>query len=584
MPYVEDALGSVVVVIEVLRAQGLIAKDRSLLRQKTSSDPYVKIYYQDKEIGRTRVISKDLDPVWTEKFDLTLDADDRILREKVHLTFGIFDHDVVSADDAMGSVDVELNLLEPQTVGWYKVTTGYGKTHCDNATGKIELAMSVSARTVPALVSGNRFGLSDCPFKVAVSWEALNDVTVETTCAAINLECWGKIGLLALDQTISPHQIITDKQVGSYSKTSVYNELFTFRAPTYSPVPVIYFVMSVTSPLGSLDSVSGIRLRVFPDQQETAACEYRPRGSRNGSTLVLARLWQHQQGMWVFAPIGDIYKDVCDYGSLAPELKSYSRDIGPDIVLFPDRERMAVMEKDNSIDIADHSPGRELPEWVALGVGWQHRDGLEESDLDLSAICLGEELNELEIISFRQLISRDYSVKHGGDSRLDKRGYDEVIQLSLESISEHIKYIGIVVNSYTGQLLDNFTFLCRLFDCTPAENDEPCHQHRSIAHYCRPEGGNGTALILACFCRSEEGWKFRTIGEPALGNVGHENIDELQEILNHTTPLLSLAIPPNPATVENEMPPPMPTKPVDEKIAIPAFEFMKYILCQDETT
>ena len=144
--------------------------------------------------------------------------------------------------------------------------------------------------------------------------------------------------------------------------------------------------------------------------------------------------------------------------------------------------------------------------------------------LDLSAICLTSSLEEVEIISFRQLLSRDKTVKHGGDKRNDMNApgdQDEIIQISFPSITDRIHHIGFVVNAHSRYSLHLATRLaCRLFI-----------DLRGIAVYnLDPSELEGKpAVILAGVSRSKDGgWKFSVYSSKgADGNIGHGYADEL---------------------------------------------------------
>ena len=67
------AIQGVDVTINVVQGRNLVAKDRSgLFGKKKSSDPYVKVLFGEKKIGKTRDISKTLDPEWNETFNFKL--------------------------------------------------------------------------------------------------------------------------------------------------------------------------------------------------------------------------------------------------------------------------------------------------------------------------------------------------------------------------------------------------------------------------------------------------------------------------------------------------------------------------------
>lgn len=117
------SISALAITVEVLQARDLIAKDRSLLGQRTTSDPYVKVKFRRSstqqthcsEMGQTSVASKTLNPVWSgEKFQYTLGGSDAIkfLRYPSTSNNGVmltlWDEDVLSEDDVMGTMYIPL--------------------------------------------------------------------------------------------------------------------------------------------------------------------------------------------------------------------------------------------------------------------------------------------------------------------------------------------------------------------------------------------------------------------------------------------------------------------------------------------
>lgn len=71
------------------------------VRDVRSSDPYV-VVKMGKQKLKTRVIKKDVNPVWNE--DLTLSVND----PNIPITLTIYDHDLFSKDDKMGDAEIDL--------------------------------------------------------------------------------------------------------------------------------------------------------------------------------------------------------------------------------------------------------------------------------------------------------------------------------------------------------------------------------------------------------------------------------------------------------------------------------------------
>ena len=91
-----------------------------------------------------------------------------------------------------------------------------------------------------------------------------------------------------------------------------------------------------------------------------------------------------------------------------------------------------------------------------FGLAWDVTDGVN-IDLDASAIMLsnnGGKLALIDLVYFGKLVSSDGSIRHCGDQRTGAAaGDDEQIVLNLPSVHPSVYAIGIVINSYSGQVL-----------------------------------------------------------------------------------------------------------------------------------
>ncbi|CAF4698900.1 unnamed protein product, partial [Rotaria sp. Silwood2] len=78
------------------------ATDLSIKDMNGTSDPYVKVLYGNKEKYITNTASKNLNPVWNEKFIFFVHD------LHIPLYFNIFDHDRIGRDDPMGTANIDL--------------------------------------------------------------------------------------------------------------------------------------------------------------------------------------------------------------------------------------------------------------------------------------------------------------------------------------------------------------------------------------------------------------------------------------------------------------------------------------------
>ena len=144
-------------------------------------------------------------------------------------------------------------------------------------------------------------------------------------------------------------------------------------------------------------------------------------------------------------------------------------------------------------------------------------------DLDASCIMLDANKQMVDAIWFGQLQSKDSSILHTGDNRTGAGdGDDEVINVNLSRIPDHVQALVFTVNSFTGQTFATVNnAFCRLVNAS--NNSE-------VARYDLSAQGSHTALILAKIYRHNGEWKMHAIGETASGRTFH---DLMPAILPH---------------------------------------------------
>jgi hypothetical protein len=129
--------------IRVLAGKNLIPKDTNLFGRKTTSDPYVIVQFGPNEIGRTPIVPKTLDPVWP-KHMLRMAVLPKSLEIHKGIKFFIFDHDNISADDAMGTVYVPIPpKYDHKYSKWFHVHKGKGEYFCHDARGDLQIEIEI---------------------------------------------------------------------------------------------------------------------------------------------------------------------------------------------------------------------------------------------------------------------------------------------------------------------------------------------------------------------------------------------------------------------------------------------------------
>lgn len=168
----------------------------------------------------------------------------------------------------------------------------------------------------------------------------------------------------------------------------------------------------------------------------------------------------------------------------------------------------------NDIINLNKTAGKTLTK-VVMGLGWDTRKGFlgRSISIDLDASCLMFEGDRLvDSIWFRQLNSRDGSVRHTGDNLTgDGDGDDEQIIVDLSNVSPNVDRLVFTVNSFTGDTFDKVeNAFCRLVDATT--NDE-------IARFNLTESGSHTGQVMASVFKGADGWNMKAIGKTSKGRT-----------------------------------------------------------------
>lgn len=78
-------------------------------RGRNTTDAYCEVYFGKSDPRKTVTVFKSLDPVWSQTFDYEI-ADDDELQENL-LEIRVIDEDVISSDDLIGTVLVDMSSL-----------------------------------------------------------------------------------------------------------------------------------------------------------------------------------------------------------------------------------------------------------------------------------------------------------------------------------------------------------------------------------------------------------------------------------------------------------------------------------------
>jgi tellurium resistance protein TerZ len=196
----------------------------------------------------------------------------------------------------------------------------------------------------------------------------------------------------------------------------------------------------------------------------------------------------------------------------------------------------------------DYCRGDTIPSHLTFGLAWDVTNGVN-IDLDASAICLDSSFNVVNIVYFGKLRSDDNSIVHHGDEREgDEIGDDEKISIYLERTRSDVAYIAFVINSYSGQELDDISKAsCHLFDPVTNIDIARCSLSNNKTFDKR------TAIVMSCLYRESNDWFLRVINEPGNAKVANELVPRVKRILQDNPSPLPASVP-DPEIIVTAMP------------------------------
>lgn len=197
------------------------------------------------------------------------------------------------------------------------------------------------------------------------------------------------------------------------------------------------------------------------------------------------------------------------------------------------------LEKGQRINL-EKSNGAKLQN-ICVGINWGAivKKGLfgskkEPVDLDASCAVYDDQKRNIDVVSFRQLTSKDGSIRHSGDDLTgDLNGDDgldnEVITLDFSRLNPAINYVGFFINSFRGQDFKDIPFASiRIYEGTPTRVNEVFAKY-DIAND-QAFAGN-VSMVLGVFYKRNGDWKFNAIGLPTADSKLEQTVLTIQQ--NH---------------------------------------------------
>lgn len=387
-----NGVEAVELTIKLIQGKGLAAKDRNMMGQRTTSDPYCIVELMTTlppvgrkksptvttKIGQSEVIKKTVDPEWN--YEVTTSIPGTALANTDSpptLKFSLFDYDKGSDDDPMGFVTIPVpnSVKSVDSTEWYEIP----KTSVKNAKGKLQIQFKTQVYRATALQKGNAFVLNTNKIRIGLAWDVEKGkaIDLDASCVAIT-----KDGKVAMDDCVYYGNLKNSNQSVVHSgderegNAEGEDESITFQLDKIpSNILCMYIILTVASVKRNMSHITSARVTIVDETKPTqgAMAVFSPAEhvqSSDATAMYLVRLARvggdSSNRGWKVQPIEDTHPTARDFGSLIPYLKSYTSDLIPGIQVNP-TERCSVMRKGGNISIKDFTPTNAIPNKVTFG-------------------------------------------------------------------------------------------------------------------------------------------------------------------------------------------------------------------------
>lgn len=127
-------------------------------------------------------------------------------------------------------------------------------------------------------------------------------------------------------------------------------------------------------------------------------------------------------------------------------------------------------------------------------------------------------MKPVDLVWFRQLSSKDGSIKHSGDNLTGEGdGDDETINVDLQRLPASVQHLVFTVNSFRGQKFDQVeNAYCRIVNNS---------KNQELARFNLAEKGQHTGVVMASLSRKGNDWDFKAIGQSTNGRTADDLVN-----------------------------------------------------------
>merc|ERR1711959_297988 len=360
---------------------------------------------------------------------------------------------------------------------------------------------------------GTRYGFG-------VSWASLGgrDVDMDLQCVVVDFS--GAIIDCAYYNNLKAARGITHSGDETAGKPNNIEEMVWVNVQKLPPnVAMLVFVVAAYSG-GCLKDVKDAQMHILEEHESREIALLNLDRSTASVNIVSAMFRDPLDGAgprsswsWKLRVVDESVQQGRHFMDILPQLSTVIRGFLPHA---PPKQKVAfAMEKGGVLDLPQGMSQ------ITVGLGWDVDEG--ECDLDVSAVLMDRDGNDVEAVFFGRLESEEHGIQHTGDNLTGEgEGDDEQIIVNLDQIGSNIQQVFFVVNIYTPhrtfmQVAEPF---CRVVDNSSGAE---------LCRYALRDAGSESGLIIARIAREAGGrWGFHALGLPCRGRTYKDSLPQLR--------------------------------------------------------